>query len=163
MGPWKKICCAVDLSEYTPHVVRHAAELAGWLRAELVVLHVIPPVPASALDLLPAGDDRELTCAVEHELAAWADEARAIAGRPVSASVAHGQPAREIQRFAEANGVEAIVVGTHGRRGLERLVLGSVAELVVRQSRVPVVVVHAPAPQLDRTQATDAANASELR
>ena len=162
MGPWKKICCAVDLSEYTPHVVRHAAALAGWLQADLVLLHVITPVPVSALDLLPAGD-RELTCAVEHELAAWADEAGAAVGRPVSASVAHGQPAREIERFAEANGVDAIVVGTHGRKGLERLVLGSVAELVVRQSTVPVVVVHAPAEHGDRAQPRDAANAAELR
>ena len=163
MGPWKKLCCAVDLSESTPHVVRHAAALAGWLQADLVLLHVIPPVPPSALDLLPAGDDRELTCAVEHELAAWADEARAMVGRPVSSAVTHGAAAREIERFAEENGVDAIVVGTHGRRGLERLVVGSVAEIVVRRSNVPVVVVHAPADRERDTRPTDAASAAALR
>lgn len=145
MGPWKKICCAVDLSEFTPYVVRHAAELAAWLHSDLVLLHVLAPIPPSALDMLPVSEDRELVCAVEHELEAWADEARAIVGRPVSTFVAHGHAAREIRRFAETNGVEAIVVGTHARSGLERLVLGSVAELVVRQSSCPVVVVHAPA------------------
>lgn len=159
MGPWKKICCGVDLSEFTPHVVLHAAALAGWLHADLVLLHVLSTVPPSALDLLPVGEDRELVCAVEHELEAWADEARGAVGRPVSIFVAHGQPARELRRFAEANGVDAIVVGTHGRTGLERLVLGSVAEIVVRQSTCPVVVVHAPAEEA-RPAARDEVGAS---
>jgi nucleotide-binding universal stress UspA family protein len=141
MTRWKKICCAVDLSECTPLLVRHAGELAAWLGADLVLLHVLAPVPPTALDMVTAEDGRELDTVVQHELRVWADEARTAVTGAVTTVVVHGSPAGEVLRFAEASGVDAIVVGTHGRRGIERLVLGSVAEQVVRRSRCPVVVI----------------------
>jgi len=52
-----------------------------------------------------------------------------------------GNPAREIVRYAEENDIEYIVIGSHGREGISRMLLGSVAEKVVRRSPVPVVVV----------------------
>jgi universal stress protein A len=143
MSPWKRICCAVDLSEVTEIVVQQAAALAGWIGAELVLLHVVTPPPPSAVDMLPSDEDgRELEGSARSELEFWREEARRSLRRPVAAFESHGPPAKEILRFAEEHGVEAIVLGTHGRRGFERLVLGSVAEQVMRQARCPVVVVH---------------------
>jgi nucleotide-binding universal stress UspA family protein len=92
---------------------------------------------------------------VQQELAYWRDEAQSVAARPVSVLEAHGEPAQEILRLAQVHGADAIVVGTHGRRGLERMVLGSVAEQVTRQARCAVVVVH-PASAAVRKAKTEA-------
>ncbi len=143
MSPWKRICCAVDLGETTEVVVGQAAALAGWLGAELLLLHVVPQPASSAWDLAPGDEDsRELESSVQHELAYWRDEAQGLARHPVSIHEAHGEPAEEILRFAESHRADAVVVGTHGRRGLERLVLGSVAEQVARRAHCPVLVAH---------------------
>ncbi len=58
------------------------------------------------------------------------------------AEVVSGDPAEEIMRYAETEGVDLIVMGTHGRKGLERIIFGSVAEQVVKNAPVPVLVVN---------------------
>jgi nucleotide-binding universal stress UspA family protein len=58
-----------------------------------------------------------------------------------------GVPAYELLGYAERFGADLIVIGTHGRRGLKRFLLGSVAEVVLRQSKIPVLVVRARAAQ----------------
>ncbi|MFB6132374.1 MAG: universal stress protein, partial [Halanaeroarchaeum sp.] len=57
-----------------------------------------------------------------------------------------GSPSREIVRYAEDHGMDLIVMGTHGRGGIDRLLLGSVAEKVVRSSEVPVLTIHGERP-----------------
>jgi nucleotide-binding universal stress UspA family protein len=63
------------------------------------------------------------------------------AGLPVETTVLEGSPSREIVRYAEEQDCDLIVMGTHGRGGIDRLLLGSVAERVVRASEVPVLTV----------------------
>lgn len=63
------------------------------------------------------------------------------AGREVDTATEIGRPAHEILRYADDHGADHVVMGSHGRRGLDRLLLGSVAETVLRRSTVPVTVV----------------------
>lgn len=109
--------------------------------AELLVLHVLDADDAgSAVEGATAEDLQVL----DDELAAdhFAD-AREIAdrrGRAIETAVVRGQPAREIRRFAIDRDVDHIVMGSHGRSGLSRILVGSVAEAVIRNSPVSVTV-----------------------
>ncbi len=70
----------------------------------------------------------------------WRHDAERHAHVPVRAVVRVGDPASEIVEWADEEGCDLVVVGTHGRSGIPRLILGSVAERVVRQAHVPVLV-----------------------
>jgi nucleotide-binding universal stress UspA family protein len=150
MPGWSRICCAVDLSDPSRTALRQAAELARATGAELTLLHVVPPARAATVAagvLAGAGDDvvRSMLAALEEELQPWKAEAERLAGRPVTLVVAPGVPADGIVRFARDGGFDLVVLATHGHTGVRRLVLGSVAERVVREATVPVLVVRAPA------------------
>jgi nucleotide-binding universal stress UspA family protein len=71
----------------------------------------------------------------------WEEEAARIAGRQVRSTVTPGSPADEIVRFARERATDVVVLGSHGRAGLARLLLGSVAERVVREAPCPVLVI----------------------
>ncbi len=139
---WKKICCAVDFSEPSWIAMEQAAELAGQLHAELTLVHVLPPPAPAATDVLvpPAVLEAEARRADE-TLEVWRSDAEARAALPVRARVLLGDPALELARFAADEGCDLLVLGTHGRTGLSRLVLGSVAERVLRRAPLPVLVV----------------------
>jgi nucleotide-binding universal stress UspA family protein len=111
---------------------------------DVTVLHVINPVDAGTADemLLPGMENyrAELRERAEELL----DEARKTAeerGVDVETETTVGAPDREIVRFATENDIDHIVIGSHGRQGASRVLLGSVAETVVRRSSVPVTVV----------------------
>jgi universal stress protein A len=143
MNDWKKICCAVDLSAPSRFAMEEAADLAGRLQAELTLLHVYEELPATPTEVqvpppeLPKQADKEK----ERVLHFWQGEAEAIAGRPVHSMVLIGSADAEILRFVREGSFDLLVVGTHGRTGLKRLVLGSVAERVLRQAECPVLVI----------------------
>ncbi len=143
MSTWTKICCAVDLSEPSRLALEQAAALAKDLGAELLLLHVYESPTATATGMLVsppeffAAAERE----VQRKLDAWRQEAERLAGRSVTVSVVPGGAAAEIIRFAAEQHVDAIVVATHGRTGIRRLLLGSVAQRVVAEAACPVVVV----------------------
>lgn len=143
MAGWKKICCAVDFSEPSRKAMREAAELARRLGAELVIVHSFVPPPVVATDMLVSTRDLGGLVAEELEqtLAAWRSEAAAIAGAPVTSAVLAGEPEKEIVRYARDHPVDLLVLATHGRSGLKRLVLGSVADAVTRRAPCPVLVV----------------------
>ena len=82
--------------------------------------------------------------AVDEHATDLMDEVRRLAddvGVAVSTAVERGAPARRINDYVEEHGIEQIIMGSHGRRGVKRLVFGSVAEQVVRRAPVPVTVV----------------------
>ena len=144
MGEWKRFCCATDLSEASRLAMQHAAELTRRFDAELELLHVHPlPPPAVDIEAIPAAPDLVETAIRELRgaLAAWEQEAVRIARRPIRSDVIPGIPADEIARFARERAIDVVVVGTHGRGGLTRLLLGSVAERVAREAPCPVFVV----------------------
>ncbi len=140
MNGWKQICCAVDFSEHSFAALQRAIELARRLEAELTLVHVFPPGHDTTL----ARAERALGMAEERilgRLGEWRAMAERELGREVRARLLAGTPAREIARHA-SRGMDLIVVGTRGPTGLGRMLLGSVAERVVRDAPCPVMVVH---------------------
>lgn len=144
MSGWKRICCAVDFAEASRAAMEQGADLASRLEADLVLLYVRVPPPPAASDVLVSSRGVAEVEAKEHEetLEEWRADAERRAGRPVRSAVASGDPAAEILRHAREERCDLVVVGTHGRTGLSRMVLGSVAERVARQAECPVLVVH---------------------
>jgi nucleotide-binding universal stress UspA family protein len=139
----KRIVCATDFSERAASAERQAVALARALGAELVLTHVGVDAP-----LWREGLHTPSVRAVFEAQHTWASEtlaARAAAlraeGVPARAIVRVGPPWEEIVRVAAEEHADLIVMGTQGRTGLERLLLGSVAERVIRQAPCPVLTV----------------------
>jgi len=142
---WRKICCAVDFSETSRLAVREAAELAGHSGGALVLVHVPEgPTPSAATIVAPPELFESMATEEAQKLEAVRREAEAAAGVKVEARMLQGNPAEEIVRYARLSGADLVVIGTHGRRGLRRMVLGSVAAQVVREAHCPVLVVRSP-------------------
>jgi nucleotide-binding universal stress UspA family protein len=142
MTEWKKMCCALDFSEPSRIAMLQASELARRFEGELTVVHVHAPPPALGTDMLVTpGELGELeTIELERTISLWRDEAGRVSGRPVRSAVLVGEPAAEVVRFVREHGIDVLVIGTHGRRGLSRLFLGSVAERIVRAAPCAVLV-----------------------
>lgn len=141
----QQILAATDFSDNAEEALRFAVRMARALGARLHVFHVLSPVEKDVTRLLA--------------------DAVATAGPVVSVvGTAAGDPAEEILRYAGAHAIDLIVVGTHGRTGLSRLLLGNVADRVLRGARCPVVVVPGTAADAARTATgTDVGQASSPR
>jgi nucleotide-binding universal stress UspA family protein len=142
MNAWKQIGCAVDFSAHSWAALERAVDLARRLEARLTIVHVFPPGQLGAGALVQA--ERALGMAEERllgRLGEWRAAAERALGREVQAQLLAGSPARELAKFA-GRGLDLLVVGTRGPTGLGRLLLGSVAERVVRDAPCPVMVVH---------------------
>lgn len=122
----RQVVFATDYSDTSRAAGRTAADLARHFRARLHVVHVVPPVTDPGAPGALAGAVADLG-----------------PGLDVVTAVVTGLPAREIVAYAERHGAEMIVMGTHGRTGVSRVLLGSVAEAVVRRARCPVLTVPA--------------------
>lgn len=142
MTHWTDICCALDFSQHSRAAFERAVELASQLEADLTLLHVCAPSFPGADVVFAVGEpaDGLAEGPVQARLDAWRREAEHALGRTVRLELLTGNPAREISRFS--SGVDVLVVGTRGATGLGRLLLGSVAERVVRDATCPVLVVH---------------------
>ncbi len=141
MGDWRRIGCPVDFSEASRVALREAAELARRFGAELVLLHVVEPAGPAGSELAFAPPRARRGEAGTSPIAEWEAEAVKVVGPRVESLELAGSPAEEIVRFAAEGRCDALVLGTHGRTGFRRLVLGSVAAHVVRDAPCPVVVV----------------------
>ena len=113
--------------------------------AEITVLHVIDPIRvvyvAESEGLASAETWHERMTERARELCADAEALAAEHGCEVTTAIETGSPAREILDYVDEHGIEHVVMGSHGRSGVSRLVLGSVAEQVMRQSPVAVTIV----------------------
>ena len=143
MSAYRRVCCPVDFSDSSWLALAEAARLARGEGASLTVLHVREATgPVLESPFLPPTSWPEES--PPPELERWRAEAERLRGATVD-SVLLGPPvAQAIAEFARDTGVDLIVVASHGRAGLARLVLGSVAEAVVRIAPCPVLVVKAP-------------------
>ena len=141
-----KILLATDFSPSCESALRFASSLARDACAELLILHVQEP-PAPLVDTglggfaAPAEPDERRR---RRQLAATVPP---FSGVGHSHHLLTGDPAAEIVRFAAEQQVDLVVVGTHGRRGVPRWLMGSVAEAVVRHAACPVLTVKEPARQ----------------
>ena len=151
MTEFTRILCPIDFSDFSRHALEHAVAIARRYTATLTLLHVRPVTPAvadTAALLLPPmslaaveGIDDAVT-----SLKRWAD-AEAGSGVPVTFEVRDGNAASQILDRAIEMPSDLIVMGTHGRSGFERLVLGSVTEKVIHKAPCPVLTVPPPMAQ----------------
>jgi nucleotide-binding universal stress UspA family protein len=141
MTEWKRICCAVDFSEPSRIALLKASELARRFEGELLLLHVVQRVAFGGDVVVAAQEPAGLPPEeIEGTLALWRTEAERVSGRPARWALLSGDPAAEIVRFAREWSCDVLVVGTHGRKGLSRFVVGSVAGKVVRAAPCAVLV-----------------------
>ena len=146
----RSILLPTDFSECARHAVPVAAEFARLLGARVVCLHVVEPVVQPAAGWTPLAEplpSAELGGRLEEtaarDLPAFS-RSEEFAGLEVEDVIARGEPAAEIVRAAEERGAGLIVISSHGRTGLGRILFGSTAESVVRHARCPVLVVKPP-------------------
>ncbi len=140
---FKKILCPVDFSEFTKDVVAYAADISRQYGAELHVLHVIPNLtyftPYESF-LTP-----ENLVAMEKNIQDEVDrdfkEVLSAVDIDVRKVVRTGVAFVEIIDYAKTEGIDLIVMGTHGRSGIEHILIGNVAEKVVRKSPCPVMTI----------------------
>ncbi|SEP30766.1 Nucleotide-binding universal stress protein, UspA family [Halogranum amylolyticum] len=137
---YDRILVPTDGSETATRAVDHAVDLAATYGATLHVLSVVDPTRFSTVDVDPSSvleavekSSRDAVEAVE--------TTAADAGVAVETTVVRGAPARTITEYATDNDIDLVVMGTHGRTGLDRYLLGSVTERVVRTAPVPVLTV----------------------
>ncbi|MFT4882555.1 MAG: nucleotide-binding universal stress UspA family protein, partial [Natronomonas sp.] len=134
------ILVPIDGSPPSQAALEHAFE--QFSTDTIIALYVMDPVdgttawgPGTGDDWLEAAEERAET------VLAGAEDAAADAGVDVTTESIVGRPARAIVEYAEEHDTDHIVVGSHGRDGISRVLLGSVAETVVRRSPVPVTVI----------------------
>ena len=145
MVTFKKILCPTDFSEPGCAGVKAASELASRFGAELILIHVVGPIPA--IDT-PAGMSTFDVAAYQKELSdsadAFLDERKAAVpeGVPTETMVVHGDIAHEILRVAKDEGVDLIVMSTHGGAGWRHRIFGTVTERVVRHAHCSVLTTY---------------------
>jgi universal stress protein A len=144
----QRILLPTDFSEYSAAARMYACAFAQQFGAELHVLHVIqdlaPLVPEPGAALAPPIDYlRELELNANAMLERVIDANWAV-GKSIVKVVRQGPPFLEIVRYAQEANIDLIVLGTHGRGGLAHMLLGSVAEKVVRKAPCPVLTVRHP-------------------
>lgn len=139
------IVVPTDFSTASDAVLPHAEALARQKSASLLILHVEePPLAYGAGELyygLPEPSSERILAMLE----AVKPSDPAV---PCTHRLTMGDPAGEIVRIAHEEGAEMIVLGTHGRTGMTRMLMGSVAEAVVRRSPCPVLVYRTAAEKL---------------
>ncbi len=147
MVEFRKILCTTDFSSEAERALVHAVALAKWYSAELTVLHVVSAFELVVNPSVIAGEAGRLVDHPSHDqviakLKELVTRAGASALEPVL--LAEAGPAHEvIVHRGGALRADLLVMGTHGRGGFNRLLLGSVAEKVVRTATCPVLTVHA--------------------
>lgn len=139
---YKKILIATDGSEYTKRAVDYAVDLAKNTEAKLYAIYVVDTAAFASIPMDAAWESMyELLKQEGDEATKYVSDVAQREGLEVDRLTVEGHPAEEIIKHAEKNSVDLIVMGTLGKSGLDRFLLGSVAEKVVRTSSIPVLVV----------------------
>ena len=159
---WKHLLVPVDFSECATRALELACALAERDRAILTLVHVspLPPnLPPAALVTPPGATepmriDAYAMQGVRARLDAMAIplRRRGLDARTVAFAAPSGDVSEDLLRIGAELEVDAIVVGTHGRTGLSHLLLGSVAEKIIRRSTVPVITIRARSAEAQATR-----------
>lgn len=145
MKPIRRILFATDFSKASRRAFDAAKSLAKSNKAELTILHVhVPVVPLVPEQYIESpgwtGLDLSEKRWNQHQLAALAKQA-GRAGVKAKSALVDGEPSRQILRQAVSKRADLLVIGTHGRTGFSRFLLGSVAERVAATAKCPVLTV----------------------
>ena len=145
----RRILLPTDFSGCANYALPYAAAIARATQARIVCLHVVEPVvPAvgytGLADPMPIADiSEQLEDSAEREFPRLTD-CEEFMGLEVEEVIVHGDAAAEIVRVAGEQEADLIVISSHGRTGLGRMIFGSTAEAVVRHASCPVLVVKPP-------------------
>ena len=137
----KKILVPTDFSKHSDQAMRYGAELAAKFGAELHLLHAIETMPYTFGEgaCFPPETAAEMEAAAIKQLEDLMLDA--AGDLTVIRKSTHGYPFLEIIHYAKENDIDLIVLGTHGRGAIAHMLLGSVAEKVVRKASCPVLTV----------------------
>ncbi|MGZ4904436.1 MAG: universal stress protein [Halobacteriota archaeon] len=142
---YKHILIGTDGGELMGPVYDHCAYLAQLTDAMIHVVYVLDvagftayPIDASWENMYDVllGEGKEIVATAKKELTS-----RGIEGERVVTEVLDGHPAEELDAYAGSHGIDLILIGSHGRKGLDRLLIGSVADKIIRGAKVPVLVI----------------------
>ena len=147
MTPFDRILVPIDFSPHSDEAIRYAADLSRRYGAPVTLCHVYHPVAYPLPEGFVLFSPEQLTGLLSEfrDLLAKAKlQAESVGALAVGTALLQGVVYDEVVRFADAEGFDLIVMGTHGRTGLKHALLGSVTEKVVRTAHCPVLTVHAP-------------------
>jgi nucleotide-binding universal stress UspA family protein len=136
------VLCPVDFTDISLRALHHAAALARWYDARLTVLHMVPLAPV--MDVPPLVLDERSRAEFTQQLRSFAATVPLQVTMDVRVEQAESVP-ESIQAFASCAAIDMLVMGSHGRSGVTRMLLGSVAERVIRQAPCPAMIVPARA------------------
>jgi nucleotide-binding universal stress UspA family protein len=145
----KSILCPIDFSDFSATAYQHALSLAEYYKARIVALHIVelwkyPFADYAAHEADYAKFSRAMSEGGEVQLQRFVKQYSADRIQP-ELVIHQGNAPDYILSFAQKQNIEGIVMGTHGRRGFDRLVLGSTTDKVIRKAACPVLVVSNPA------------------
>lgn len=139
----KRLLTPIDFSESSKQAVHYAVEFARSFKAEIHLLNIIEPVmyPAEMFGQVGMVDvESVMEKSANEEMQAW--KASLIPeGVAMVAATQHGRPFAEIISYATEHEIDLIIIGTHGRSGIDHFLLGSTAEKVIRKAPCPVLTV----------------------
>lgn len=145
MNTFKKIMVPIDFSENSPKVLQTAVDIAEKFAAHLYIVFVVQSFEDYSGFFVPHMPiiqfEEEMVQGAEKKMASFLAE-NLKGSLPHSAAVIKGDVAEEIIQYAGQNEIAMIVMGTHGYKGLEKVLFGSVAEKVVKTSPCPVLTVN---------------------
>ena len=143
----KKILFPTDFSEGAMNALPYAVDLAKSYGAQLYLMHVIYDIATASGLYVPhisVGEMyKELEASAQKELERFGMDLR-TGLKDVQSILRKGVPYEEILKYSQEEAIDLIVIGTHGRKGIDRVLFGSTAERVVRNSLCPVLTVREP-------------------
>ncbi len=140
----KKILVPVDFSVNSQKILKEALYVAGKFQAELSVVFVVQSIADYSGFFVPhmpiAQFEEELFISARKKMAGFVEDN--LGGVAHKSAVLAGDVAEEIIRYVGENGIDLIVMGTHGYKGVEKILFGSVAEQVVKTAPCPVLTIN---------------------
>jgi nucleotide-binding universal stress UspA family protein len=141
--PRRQILIATDGSETANEAADFGIEMVGCSGAKIYAIYVIDTTPYRSvpLDQIWSKETLDEFQRAGHEATSYIEKIGKAAGAEVETRVLKGHPAEKILNFAEDNNIDMIIVGSLGKSGYERVLVGSVSEKIIRHAKVPVLVV----------------------
>lgn len=151
---FKKILVPIDFSEYGDELLRYAKEIGEKFGSSIHLIHVIPNMDyfTPYESFMAAENIVAIQKGVEGEVERDLEEvARKLPGFELTRAIRMGVAFVEILEYVKAEGIDLIIMGTRGRSRLEHIIIGSVAEKVLRKSPCPVLAIRPTKKQTEKT------------
>ncbi len=139
--PIKKILVPTDFTVYSDHAIEYAIMVARKFEAKILLIHVIEPFAYSVTDTVQIIDHYTALKTVARPILDNLQKRLLKKGIKVDCTLLDGNPYLEIVEKSRQAGADLIIMGTHGRTGIDHILMGSVAERVVRLAPCPVLTV----------------------